>query len=203
MKTPRQSVAAYLTKLSILNIGRYIEITITPTMRADADHHQRLDDRRQRRDRRVDLVLVEVRDLREHLLELSGLLADLDHLADHRRKDVVLDQRLRDRDALVHLRPNVGERFLDHPVAGRLTGDLERLDDVDARGDEGRERPREARHRHLEDDVADLHRHLELDPVPELAALLRALESADGPRSSGRTSWEDDEPVASQHVRRG
>src|SRR5256885_3270803 len=43
---------------------------------ADEDHHQRLDDRRQRVDRRVDLVLVEVRDLPEHLLELSGLLAD-------------------------------------------------------------------------------------------------------------------------------
>src|SRR5436190_24395730 len=39
--------------------------------RADADHHQRLDDRRQRRDRRSDLVLIEVGDLREHLLDLS------------------------------------------------------------------------------------------------------------------------------------
>ena len=38
----------------------------------------------------VDLVLVEVRDLAEHLVELAGLLADLDHLADHRREDRVL-----------------------------------------------------------------------------------------------------------------
>src|SRR5438477_2929696 len=38
---------------------------------AYADHHDRLDDRGQRRDRRVDLVLVEVGDLAEHLLQLS------------------------------------------------------------------------------------------------------------------------------------
>src|SRR5437764_12065307 len=41
---------------------------------ADEDHHDRLHDRRQGLDRRVDLVLVEVRDLAEHLLELARLL---------------------------------------------------------------------------------------------------------------------------------
>src|SRR5580765_5737970 len=168
--------------------------------RADADHHQRLDDRGQRGDRRVDLVLVEVGDLSEHLLELSRLLADLHHLADHRREDRVLDQGLRDRDALVHLLADVRERFLDDPVASRLPGDLERLDDVHARGHEGRERPREARHRHLQDDVADLHRDLQLDPVPELPAGLGLLEPADAPDrpAEGR---EDDEPVVAQLVR--
>src|SRR6185437_16946372 len=47
-----------------------------------ADHEQRLDDRRERLDARVDLVLVEVGDLAEHLVELSRLLTDLHHLAD-------------------------------------------------------------------------------------------------------------------------
>ena len=36
----------------------------------------------------VDLVLVEVGDLGEHRLERAGLLADGDHLHDHRREDV-------------------------------------------------------------------------------------------------------------------
>ena len=35
----------YFTSVSILNIGRYMLMMITPTMHADADHHQRLDDR--------------------------------------------------------------------------------------------------------------------------------------------------------------
>src|SRR5262245_20873906 len=38
-----------------------------PDHDSDADHHQRLDDRGERLDRRVDLVLVEVRDLRQHV----------------------------------------------------------------------------------------------------------------------------------------
>src|SRR5207253_8798505 len=89
---------------------------------AYAVHHDRLDDRGQRRDRRVDLVLVEVGDLAEHLLQLSRLLADLDHLADHRREDLVLDQRLRDRYTFVHFRAHTRERVLDYPVPGRLPG---------------------------------------------------------------------------------
>ena len=40
---------------------------------ADCDHHQRLDDRREGRDRGVDLVFIEVGDLPEHLLEARGL----------------------------------------------------------------------------------------------------------------------------------
>src|SRR5439155_151736 len=124
-------------------------------------------------------VLVEVRDLGEHLLELSCLLADLDHLADHRREDRVLDQRLRDRHALVDLLAHAREGLLDHPVACGLAGDLERLDDVHACRDERRERAREPRHRHLEDDVADLHRQAQLQLVPVLPPRLRPLVSLD------------------------
>src|SRR5207244_13534355 len=87
---------------------------------ADGDHHHRLDDRRPRLDRGVDLVLVEVGDLPEHLLQLARLLADLHHLAHHRREDVALDVRLRDRDGLVHLLAHVPERLLDDVVPGRL-----------------------------------------------------------------------------------
>src|SRR6266496_6186746 len=57
-------------------------------------------------------------------LELSGLLADLHHLRDHRREHGVLDQRLRDRHTFVHLRSHAGEGILDDPVARGLSGDL-------------------------------------------------------------------------------
>ena len=83
----------------------------------DHDDHDRLDDGGQRGDRGVHLLLVEVGDLPEHCVELAGLLADLDHLADHRREDRVLHQGLRDRDARVHLLPDSAQRLLDDPVA--------------------------------------------------------------------------------------
>src|SRR3954454_18510782 len=129
-----------------------------PDHRADADHQHRLDDRGERLDARVDLVLVEIGDLAEHLLELAGLLADLHHLAEHRREHRIAGERLTDRDALVHALAHVGERLLDHEVAGRRARDLERADDVDAGGDERRQRPRHAGQRDLPDDVTYLHR---------------------------------------------
>ena len=92
----------------------------------------------------VDFVLVEVGDLAQHLLELSRLLADLDHLADHGREEGIVRQRLGDRDAFLHLHAHLGQGLLDEPVAGRGARDLERLDDVDACGDERRERAQRA-----------------------------------------------------------
>src|SRR5581483_6638324 len=168
---------------------------------ADADHHDRLDDARERLDRRVDFFLVEVGDLPEHLVELSGLLADLDHLRHHRREDGVLDERLRDRHAFVHLRLRLDQRFLDLPVAGGLRGDLERLDDVDAGRDERRERAREARHRDLQDDFADAHRQLELERVPRLLARLRLPPLLEAEEPADRAA-EDEVPVRLQEVRR-
>src|SRR3954447_25243546 len=163
------------------------------------DHHQRLDDRRQRLDRRVDLVLVEVGDLAEHLLELSGLLADLHHLAHHRREDRVVDERLRDRDAFADLRTNVAERLLDHPVPRTLAGDLEGLDDVHTRGDESRERAREPRHRHLEDHGPDLHRDLQLELIPLLTAGVGLLVLAQ-PEDQRTQDGEDDVVLLAQQI---
>src|SRR6266511_3487810 len=168
---------------------------------ADADHHDRLDDRGERRDRRVHLVLVEIGDLAEHLLELSRLFTDLHHLRHHRRENRVFDQRLRNRHTFVHPLTHVGESVLDHPVAGRLPGDLERLDDVDARGDERRKRAGEARHRHLEDDVADLHRHLELERIPAFASGFRRLPATEAEDRADQRG-KDDEPVVLEDVRR-
>ena len=56
---------------------------------AHDDDHDRLDGGGQRLGRLVDLAFVEVRDLVEHRADLAGLLADLDHLHDHRREDRV------------------------------------------------------------------------------------------------------------------
>ena len=186
--------ARYLISVSSLNIGRYIEMMIVPITAADQDDHDRLDDGRERRDRGVDLLLVEVGDLPEHRVELAGLLADLDHLADHRREDGMLDKRLGDRHAGVDLLAHVAQRVLDDPVARRRAGDLERLDDVDAGGDQRRERPCEPRHRHLEDDVADLHRDLQLEAVPGLLAALALLPAEeaedDEARSPGKTRYQ-------------
>ena len=50
-------------------------------------------------DRVVDLFLVELGDLVEHRVERARLLADADHLDDHRREDLRLAERLGDRAA--------------------------------------------------------------------------------------------------------
>jgi len=55
----------------------------------------RLEELHQAGDGGVDLFLVEVGDLRQHRIERTGLLADGDHLDDHRRKDVGVAERPR------------------------------------------------------------------------------------------------------------
>ena len=61
-----------------------------PTAHTHDDDQERLDQRRQRVDRRLDLLVVEVGDLVEHLVERAGLLTDRHHLHDHRREHLVL-----------------------------------------------------------------------------------------------------------------
>ena len=43
--------------------------------------------------RRLDLLVVELRDLVQHRVERTGVLTDGHHLHDHRREDGVLGQR--------------------------------------------------------------------------------------------------------------
>ena len=169
---------------------------------ADADHHDRLDDRGQRLDRRVDLVLVEVRDLGEHLLELTGLLADLHHLRDHRREDGA--------------RRSTAARSWRPPGRGRARGSVSfsttQLPDVCAVISSALmmstpdaisvDRVRDQRAiATLRTTDADLHRDAELEPIPRLAAGLRPLpaEEAEDDQPDER---EDDEPEAAQPVRR-
>ena len=99
----------------------------------------------------VDLVLVEVGDLGEHRVEVARLLADGDHLGDHRREDRGFLERVRDRAAGLDGLDDVGHRLLDDRVARRLAGDLDRLHDRHAGGVERGERARPARERDLLD----------------------------------------------------
>ena len=79
----------------MLKIGRYIAMSTTPTMPPMPTIMIGSMQARQRGDGDVDLLFVEVGDLVEHRVERAGLLADADHLHDHRREDVRLDERLR------------------------------------------------------------------------------------------------------------
>jgi len=62
-------------------------VPVRPPRRAGHDR------RALRLDRGRDLVFVEVADLREHRRQRAGLLADLDHVPDHRGEDGRVHQR--------------------------------------------------------------------------------------------------------------
>ena len=73
----------------------------------------------------LDLVLVEVGDLVEHRVERAGLLADADHVGDHRREDrrlaaasAIVPPRLTESMHAVH-------RLLDDLVAAGPAGDVD------------------------------------------------------------------------------
>src|SRR5438093_2813149 len=65
------------------------------------DHHG-LQQRRQRRDRAVDLSLISLGRLEQHLLELAALFADGDHVDHQRREDAALLERGSDRLTLAN-----------------------------------------------------------------------------------------------------
>src|SRR5690606_14805232 len=92
----------------------------------EQDHH-RLQQRQQARHRDVDLVVVEIGDLAEHLVETAGLFTDCDHRDHHRRENA----RLLERSGNGVTAGDRGERFhncvLDDRVAGGLGGDFQFL----------------------------------------------------------------------------
>ena len=100
-----------------------------PTHDTHDDDQERLDQRRQRVDRRLDLLVVEVGDLVEHLVERTGLLTDRHHLHDHRREHRVLLEPLRERLAPLHRGLRVAHGLGHDLVARRLGDDVERLED--------------------------------------------------------------------------
>ena len=134
-------------------------------------------------DGRGDLVLVEVGDLREHRRRARR--------SPRRRRpsgrpSPGTPARLRSGAAIVP--PRLTEAvtssiaLLDDRVAGRLAGDLDRLEDRHAGGDERRQRARPARERDLLHDGADLERDLQAQAVPLRTAPRRSLPAAEARR---------------------
>ena len=70
--------------------------------------HEGLDQLGQATDQRLDLALIEVGDLLEHLVEITGALADGDHLDGHPRKDVDLADHRPQSLARLDLGPDLG-----------------------------------------------------------------------------------------------
>src|SRR5262249_40400883 len=100
----------------------------------------------------ADLVLVELGDLVEHRVERTGLLADADHLHDHVREHLGVAERLDQGLTAFHALARLDDDVLNDGVAGGPRRDVEALEDRDARGGQGRERPAEPGHRDLAQD---------------------------------------------------
>ena len=107
--------------------------------------HDRLQQRGQTGDGVIHLIVVDFRHLQEHLGELPGFLADVDHADDHGREDAAGFERLHDGftflDAVVHL----ADGLANDVVTRRFAGDVERLEDRHAAGHERTQRAAEPR----------------------------------------------------------
>ena len=137
---------------------------------ADDDDQQRLDRSAQILEVVVDLALVEVRDLVEHLAERAGLLADRDHLQRERREEVGRLRRaiqtLAALDAVAQREHAFGE-VTRCPWHARSCSSA--WIDGQARLERQRERAADLRERGAAHDAAD-DRHVELELVPAIAA---------------------------------
>src|ERR1051325_4942172 len=169
---------------------------------AEEADHDRLDERQEGGDGRVDLLLVEVGDLAEHRVERARLLAYADHLRDHVGEYVGrlqgLDYRLAALDADSHLVDGV----LDDGVAGRARRYLKRLEDGHARGEQRGERAREARDRYLAEYLPD-DRHLQRQLVDHPAPLRRLVVGAEGEDCADHDAEYDESAYPGEEVAYG
>src|SRR6267378_3882894 len=85
-------------------------------------NHEWLENGRERYNRIVHLVIVNIRDLQQHVGQLTSFFPDIDHAHNHRRKGAAGFERLHDRFAFLHpvvyLRNGIG----DHGIARGITG---------------------------------------------------------------------------------
>ena len=158
-------------------MGRYIEITMPPTMPPTTTIIKRLYDRGQGLYRGVDLGLVELGYLGQHPVYVTRLLPDGDHARHHRREDGLCLQRLVDRDALADGVPALQEGLLHNPVTRGRCGYLYGLQYRHPGRAQGGEGAREAGEGGLLHDVSDLGRYPEHGPAPHLPATLGLLPS--------------------------
>ena len=150
---------------------------------AHDDEHQRLDQRDEAGQRRLDILVVEVRQRVQHILQRAGGLADLHHLHRDVGKDAALIHRDRQRLPFAHLLRHHSDVPRHRAVADGARRDVERGDQRNAAGKQRRQRARELRRRELRHGAADdrrahqrrvqphaLARHLEPPPERHAAA---------------------------------
>jgi hypothetical protein len=102
---------------------------MAPMMPPRDGDHERFDQAGERFGGRLDLGVVEVRDLVQHRVDRAGVLADGEHLHDHRREHRVLGQRPGERFAPAHALLHRGRGPAQHHVAAGLPYDLQALQD--------------------------------------------------------------------------
>src|SRR5438445_648343 len=159
---------------------------------AEEDDHDGFQQRRERGDRGVDLVVVDVGDLRQHLVEGAGFLADADQVHDHGRRDRGALERLGQRAARRDGGAGLHDGALDDPVAGRASRDEEPLEDGNAGRDERAEGPGEPGDRDLADQHAE-DRHLEQEGVDHVAALVGVVVALDPVDDTGAHADHDED----------
>ncbi len=143
----------------------------------------------------VHFLFVEVGDLAEHGVEGAGLFADADHLRHHVGEHVGRLQGFDEALAAFDARADAANRFFDDDVARGARRDFERLEDGDARREQGRERAREARDGDLAQDASDQGRFQE-QAIHVAAAVGRLAISANG-EEGGDDASEDAEAAPS------
>src|SRR4051812_21788497 len=105
----------------MVNIGRYRQITISPTTAPMTRTMIGLDRGGQGLGGAVDLPVIEVGNLVEHLTDLTAFFAHFDHLRDHLRENLVTTQCGRHGLSVPYGALYVTHRQVDHLVAGGLT----------------------------------------------------------------------------------
>ena len=121
---------------------------------ADEDHHDRFEHGQQAGHRRRDLVVVETGQLAEHLIEGSGLLADLDHLGHDEGKAAADLEGVGQAAAFGHQAPGLQDAVLDDQVARRVGRDFEAFEHGHAARQKRAQGPGDAGNGHLGHDLA-------------------------------------------------
>src|SRR6202789_4145990 len=128
---------------------------------------------------RVDFVFVKVGDFLQHGVHRAGLFADADHLGNHAGKYAGVLQRINQRASSFDGFAGLGDGALDDRVTGGARSDVQAFQDGHAAGDQGTERPGEARDGDLSHERTD-ERNFQNEGVNRHAALRSAIPGLQG-----------------------
>src|SRR5271169_406186 len=152
--------------------------------KTEDDDHDGFEHADQRADQNVHVAVIVVGYLDEHLIEIAGLFADVDHVDDDGVANLGGAERVGHRFAFADGVVNFGESAgIDFVTAGFL-GDVDRIKNRHAGADESAERSREAGDGQLADDAAH-DRDAQLDRVQYVSA-------AGAHADQARDQYEDD-----------